>query len=72
MNNLKDGPTDDELNRLAAEVFEGAAKEGEEGENGLEGAEGAQDDQDGQLDPDQEAALERLAQEAMMENDFTF
>lgn len=59
------GPTEDELNRLAAEVFEneGDIENGElngETENGDE------------LDPDQEAALERLAQEAMMENDFTF
>ena len=65
------GPTEDELNRLAAEVFEnddidenGEFQRDENGENGQENED--------ELDPDQEAALERLAQEAMMDNDFTF
>ena len=56
------------MNRLAAEVFE---NEGDIDENGDLNGETEQENGD-ELDPDQEAALERLAQEAMMENDFTF
>ena len=66
------GLTEDELNRLAAEVFE---HEGDIDENGeFQRGENGENDQENEdeLDPDQEAALERLAQEAMMENDFTF
>ena len=40
--------------------------------NGGGGAAEEDNEQEEHLDPDQEAALERLAQEAMMDNDFTF
>lgn len=63
------GPTEDELNRLVADVFE----ENNGNDSGGGGIVTEEDnDVDEQLDPDQEAALERLAQEAMMDNDFTF
>ena len=51
------------MNRLVADVFE---------ESNGGGAAEEDNEVDEQLDPDQEAALERLAQEAMMDNDFTF